>query len=119
MSVLLEKLEALEARYNALTHRLSDPEVISNHAEYQKLAKSHSELSEVVAVYRRYKKVGEELAQAKQLLGEELDAEFRALVEEERRGLLEEQARLERELKRLLIPKDPNDDKNVIVEIRA
>jgi len=119
VSVLLEKLEALEARYNALTHRLSDPEVISNHAEYQKLAKSHSELSEVVAVYRRYKKVGEELAQAKQLLGEELDAEFRALVEEERRGLLEEQARLERELKRLLIPKDPNDDKNVIVEIRA
>lgn len=119
MSVLLEKLEALEARYDAITQRLSDPDVIANPSEYQKLAKSHSELTEVVTVYRRYKKVGEELSQAKQMLGEELDPEFRALVEEERRGLLEEQARLELELKRLLIPKDPNDEKNVIVEIRA
>lgn len=119
MSVLLEKLEALEARYDAITNRLSDPSVISNQAEYQKLAKSHSELGEVIAVYRRYKKVEGELAQAKEMLSEELDADFRQLVEEERRGLLEEQAKLELELKRLLIPKDPNDEKNVIVEIRA
>lgn len=119
MSVLLEKLEALEARYDSITNRLSDPNVIGNQSEYQKLAKSHSELTEVVTVYRRYKKVEEELIQAKQMLTEELDADFRLLVEEERRGLLEEQARLEQELKRLLIPKDPNDEKNVIVEIRA
>lgn len=119
MSTVLEKLAAMESRYEKLTEELSKPEVISNQAEFQKLAKTHAEMTTIIETFRRYKKLEEELQEARELLKDSLEPDFRAMVEEERKSLEEQRAALEQELKRLLLPKDPNDDKNVIVEIRA
>jgi len=119
MSTVLEKLAAMELRYEKLAEELAKPEVISNPAEFQRLAKAHAEMSDIIETYRRYKKLEQDLAAAKELLKESLDPDFRDLVEEERKSLETQREALERELKRLLIPKDPLDEKNVIVEIRA
>lgn len=119
MSTVIEKLEAMEGRYEKIAEELSKPEVISNQAEFQKLAKAHAELTAIIETYRRYKKLTDDLDEARELLKESLEADFRAMVEEERKRLEEERQALEQELKKLLLPKDPNDEKNVIVEIRA
>ncbi len=116
---MIEKLEAIEERYEEITQKLSDPQVISDQQQFQKLAKAHSDLSDVVETFRTYRKVEQELRDTRAMLAEGLDAEMKELVEEERRRLEAEAARLESELKRLLLPKDPNDEKNVIVEIRG
>lgn len=116
---MLDKLNALEERYDELTESLSDPEVIGNQAKYQKLAKAHAELQEVVEVFRQYKKVSQELEDAKEMLKDKLEPDFRELVQAEVEDLAEKKADLEQKLKLLLLPKDPNDEKNVIVEIRA
>src|SRR5690606_41590423 len=80
MSTVLERLEAMEGRYEKLTEELSKPEVISNQAEFQKLAKAHAELSAIVEKYRQYKKLGEDLKEARDRLKENLEADFRAMA---------------------------------------
>lgn len=114
-----EKLEELEARYDELSLTLADPEVIADHNQWRKHAKAHADLEEVVRVYREYKEVNQELADNQEMLDDELEADFRKLVEEETEKLKERKEKLEERLQWLLLPRDPNDEKNVIVEIRA
>lgn len=116
---MLDKLDFLEERYKELSEKISDPEVIGNIKEWQKLVKEHSDLEEVVMKYRELKKVKNDLAEAKEMLQEKLEDDFKEIVKMEIDELEEKKPKLEEELKILLIPKDPNDDKNVIVEIRA
>ncbi len=116
---MFERLEDIEQRYNELTELLTNPEIISNQAEYQKYARSQSALTEIVTVYADYKNVITQLGEIKGLLAEELDSEMREMAELERDELLEKKTKMEEELRVLLLPKDPNADKNVIVEIRA
>lgn len=115
---MLEKLAAIKERYDDITRQMSDPQVISDQSAYRKLAQTHAELSPIVSKYEEYVKTLDELEQAESLL-EEDDAEMRELAREERRELLQRREKLEGELRRLLLPKDPNDEKNVVVEIRA
>lgn len=114
-----DKLEELEARYEELSLRLADPEVIADQAQWQKHVKAHADLEEVVRVYRQYRDVVRELEENQEMLAGDLDPEFRELVEEETRELGLRQSDLEERLQWLLLPRDPNDDKNVIMEIRA
>ncbi|MDK2822319.1 MAG: peptide chain release factor 1 [Clostridia bacterium] len=116
---MFEKLQHLEDRYEELNVLMSDPEVINNPSELQKHAKAQSELTEIVEAYRSYKKVNEELKEARVLLDDKLDPDMKDLVEMEIEELEEKKEKLEEELKILLLPKDPNDEKNVIMEIRA
>lgn len=116
---MLERLAQLEDKYQDLTEKLSDPEIIADHQQFQKLAKAHAELEEVVNVYKEYKSVVAEIAEAKELLEDKLEPDFKAMVQEELEQLEKIKVDLEQELKVLLLPKDPNDEKNVIVEIRA
>jgi peptide chain release factor 1 len=116
---LFEKLDQIEARYDEMTRELSSPEVHDDSARYQKLAKTHSELGEIVAKYREWKGIEKGLQGAKQLVLESDDPEMRQMAHDETRSLEVRHEIVERELKLLLIPKDPNDEKNVIVEIRA
>jgi len=116
---LFKKLDQIEAKYEELTQQLSSAEVLSDSSRYQKLAKTHSDLAEVVAKYRELKEIQKNLAGAKQLLVETDDPEMKQMAHEEEHALEERGQRVEGELKILLLPKDPNDDKNVLVEIRA
>jgi len=116
---LFEKLDQIEARYEEMTAQLSSPEVLADSARYQKLARTHAELSAIVEKHREWKQIEKGLGEAKQLLVESSDAEMKQLAHEEERTLSERKEVVERELKLLLLPKDPNDEKNVIVEIRA
>ncbi|HXX43995.1 MAG TPA: peptide chain release factor 1 [Candidatus Acidoferrales bacterium] len=116
---LFEKLDQIESRYDEMTRELSSPEVLADSARYQKLAKTHAEMGEIVAKYREWKEIEKGLEGAKQLLLESTDAEMKQLAHEEQRSLEDRREIVERELKLLLVPKDPNDEKNVIVEIRA
>ena len=112
------KLQELEAIYIELEKRMADPEVVSNVKEMQELSKKHSELDEVVTDYRRYKQVRAEIAEAKELAGGG-DPELSELAKmelEEKEPMLTE---IEEQLRVALLPKDPNDDKDVIMEIRA
>jgi peptide chain release factor 1 len=112
------KLEQLEKRFDELTEQMADPGVIGDAEQYRKVAKAHSDLSEVVAKFRDWKKVDDSLAQARAML-QERDADLRAMAEEEVAQLEPDMVRIEEDLKVLLLPKDPNDDKNVVLEIRA
>jgi peptide chain release factor 1 len=116
---LFEKLDQIEARYEEMTRELSSPEVHDDSARYQKLAKTHSELGEIVAKYREWKELEKGYEGAQQLVAESDDAEMRQMAHDELRDLEGRREILERELRFLLVPKDPNDEKNVIVEIRA
>lgn len=116
---MYDKLEKLEDKYEELTHLLSQPEVIADQAKFQKYAKAHADLDEIVAKFREYKDVLQGLEDTKQMLNEENDPEFREMLLEERENLLSRRKKLEHELKILLLPKDPNDEKSVIMEIRA
>jgi len=112
------KLEQMEVRFEELTRQMTDPAVIADAAEYRNAAKARSELEEAVSKYREWKKAAGELDQARGML-QESDAELRAMAAEEVARLEPEAARIEHELKLLLLPKDPNDEKNVVLEIRA
>ena len=116
---MLEKLAALEERYEELSLLLADPEVIANQAEWQKHAKNHAALEDIVSTYRVYKGVLTELEENQELLQDKLEPDFRQLVEEEIKDLTDRKEELQQQLKILLLPKDPNDEKNVIMEIRA
>ncbi|WP_027717602.1 peptide chain release factor 1 [Desulfovirgula thermocuniculi] len=116
---MLEKLDGLERRYEELTGLIADPQVMADRERWQQYVKAHAELEEVVSAYREYKKICRELKETKELLADKLDAEFKELVEEEYKELERKKEEMERRLKVLLLPKDPNDEKNVIMEIRA
>ncbi|MGC2331782.1 MAG: peptide chain release factor 1 [Candidatus Acidiferrales bacterium] len=116
---LFEKLDQIESRYEEMTRELSSPEVHDDSARYQKLAKTHSELGEIVAKYREWKELEKGYKGAKQLIAESDDPEMRQMAHDELRDLEGRREIVERELRLLLVPKDPNDEKNVIVEIRA
>ena len=118
MDIILNKLRDIELRYRELEGLLSDPDIVSKQGVYQKYAKEHSNLSELVEAIRRFEKVKERLADNQELLAEN-DEEIRAMAKEENQLLQNEQAELEEKIKILLLPKDPNDDKNVFLEIRA
>ena len=113
---MFEKLEAVEKRYEELTKMIADPEVISNQSEWQKLMKEHAGMEEIVLKFRDYKKVKEAMEEAEELM---LDPDMKELAEEEYYSSKEQLPKLEEELKVLLIPKDPDDDKNIMCEIRA
>lgn len=113
---MFDKLEAVENRYEELTKMISDPEVISNQAEWQKLMKEHASIEDVVLKYREYKKTKQSMQEAEELMK---DPEMKELAEEEYYQAKENLPKIEEELKILLIPKDPDDDKNIICEIRA
>lgn len=116
---MLERLQMLEEKYEELTQKMIDPEVLNNPAELHKCAKAQADLEDVVMVYRRYKKVMSELEDSKAMLLEKLDPEMDEMVKAEIKELSEQKEQLEQELTILLLPKDPNDSKNVIMEIRA
>jgi len=121
MSVLTltEKLDQLDERYQQMTRELSTPEAVSDSARFQKLAKQHAELEEIVAKHREYKQIEKDLAGARQMILESDDAEMRHMAQEEEKQLAARKETVEHELKLLLLPKDPNDEKNIILEIRA
>src|SRR5688500_2235888 len=117
---MLDKLEQIEARYQALADEMGQPEVYTDQAAYAKLAKQQRQLEEVVTKYREWKSLSDELAGAKELLDASGDdEEMRELARVEMETLDERRTRAEEELRVLLLPRDPNDEKNVIVEIRA
>ena len=116
---LFEKLNQVEARYDEITAQLSSPEVLADSARIQKLAKMHAELSEIVKKYRAWKKIDQALRDAKQMASESEEAELRQMAHEEEKQIAPRKEEIEQELKLLLLPKDPTDEKNVIVEIRA
>lgn len=116
---MLDKLQNLEEKYEEISELLSQPDTVSDIARYQKLTKALSDLTDIVTTYREYKRVVSDISEAEALLKETLDADFRELVEQEIRESIERKADLEKELQMLLLPRDPNDEKNVIMEIRA
>ena len=113
---MFEKLEAVEKRYEELTKLISDPEVIANQAEWQKLMKEHASIEDIVLKFREYKKEKQAMEEAEELLH---DPEMKELAETEYYEAKDKLPKIEEELKILLIPKDPDDDKNIICEIRA
>ncbi|MBT2573030.1 peptide chain release factor 1 [Bacillus sp. ISL-51] len=116
---MLDRLQSIEERYEKLNELLSDPEVVNDPKKLREYSKEQSDIQETVDVYRQYRDASEQLADAKAMLEEKLDADMRDMVKEEISGLQDETAALSERLKVLLIPKDPNDDKNVIMEIRG
>ncbi|MEJ5349155.1 MAG: peptide chain release factor 1 [Desulfosoma sp.] len=116
---MFDRLAGLEERYIELEKLLSDPEVINQPREYQKIAKEHADLSPLVEALRRYRKAQEEIESNQDLLRQENDPEMRELIREDLNRLRKELEDTEQALKRMLVPKDPNDEKNVILEIRA
>ena len=116
---MTEKLQAAENRYEELTQKLTDPDVLGNPELYKRIATEHAELEELVGVYRAYKEAVRDRDEARDLLEKPLEDEFRELVKDEYREKAERTAVLEDQLRILLIPKDPNDQKNVIMEIRS
>ena len=116
---MFERLDQIEAKYEELTKALASPEVIHDSAKYQKTAKAHSELSEMVEKYREHKDLKRGIQESRVIIAEESDAELREYAQEELGRLEERLAKVEEELKILLVPKDPNDQKNVVLEIRA
>ena len=116
---MFERLDQIEARYEELTSALATLEIIQDSAKYQKTAKAHSEIAPVVERYREYKDLKKGIAESKAVLADEKDSEMRAYAQEELDNLEVRLARVEEDLKVLLLPKDPNDEKNVILEIRA
>ena len=116
---MLEKLAFIEQRYQELSEKINDPEVIADQEQWQKLMREHADITPIVEKYREYKREDEALREAEEILAEESDTELRQMAQqqiEESKAAVE---RISEELKILLLPKDPNDDKNVIIEIRA
>ncbi len=116
---MLDKLEFIESKYEDLGEKISDPDVIGNQDEWRKFVKEHSHLEPIVNKYKEYKKVQSGIAESKDMLKDKLDKDFKDMVEMELEELSEKKTSLEEELRILMLPKDPNDDKGVMVEIRA
>src|SRR5262245_4725260 len=116
---MLEKLEAIQEKHEELTRQLSDHELLTDQSRYAKVAKQHRDLEEIVSKYREYKALDQGIRDTRELLDAEDDAEMVSLARTELAELEERRATAEAELKVLLLPKDANDEKNVILEIRA
>jgi len=115
---MIERLSGLETRYVELEGLLSDPDVVKDRMRYAKYAREHAELARIMPTFRTYRKVLADLEESRSLLSDD-DPEMRALAKNEIENLEQKEKELKKELQRLLIPKDPNDSKNVILEIRA
>jgi peptide chain release factor 1 len=116
---LSEKLDQLGARYDELTRQLSTSEIVSDTSHFQKVAKQHAELEQIVEKHREFKQIEKDLAGAHQMIAEAEDSEMKQMAYDEEKLLVARKENVERELKLLLLPQDPNDEKSVIVEIRA
>jgi len=116
---MIDKLEAIKSRFEDVGQMLVEPGIISDMKRYSKLSKEYKDLDKIVVKYNEYRKVLSDIESAKSLLDTEKDPEFRNMAKAELDELTPDKERLEEELKKLLIPKDPNDSKNAIVEIRA
>jgi peptide chain release factor 1 len=116
---MLDKLDFLGERYIELNNKISDPDIISDQDQWKKLVKEHSHLEPIVNKYKEYKKIISGIEEAKELLQDKMEKDFKEMVETELSELEDRKEELEEELRILLIPKDPNDEKNVIVEIRG
>ncbi|MBI3681234.1 MAG: peptide chain release factor 1 [Acidobacteria bacterium] len=114
----LQKLDEIEARFESLTRQMADHEVISDPEQYRRTAKAHRDLDEIVTSYREWKKVSGDLEGARTML-QESDPDLRQMASEDVERLEPRLARLEEDLKLLLLPKDPNDEKNIVLEVRA
>ncbi len=119
MSSWIDKLEVIERRYDEVMVRLSEPAVLADPGEYQRLARLHAELTPVVELYQRFKKLQRELEEARGLLQETIDPEMQELAASELEALLDRREALEASLQLMLLPKDPADERNIILEIRA
>jgi len=115
---MFEKLQKIEEKFEALESRLVDPELLKNQNEYQKLLKERSDLKELVTVFKKYKNVVKQIEDSKELLQED-DPEMNEMAEQELKGLESEKESLEKNLKILLIPKDPYEGKNIFLEVRG
>jgi peptide chain release factor 1 len=116
---MFERLQEVEIRYDELGRRLGDPDVISDPQEFQRIAKAHSDLTEIVAKYREFKEVKKQIRETEEMLDESMEDELRRMAQAELDDLKNQFESLSQELKLMLLPKDPNDDKDVILEIRA
>lgn len=117
---MLEKLDFLAEKYEDLNQKISDPDIIADQAQWQKLMKEHAHMEPIIEHYVAFKKAVEGIEESKEMLADKaIDKDFKELCEMELAELTQEKETLEEELKVLLLPKDPNDEKNVIVEIRA
>jgi peptide chain release factor 1 len=116
---MFERLEEVERRYETLSHLLGQPELITKQDAFQRAAREYAELGRVVDLYRRLKKLEEEIKGSQHLLDNEEDEEMKRLAKEELHRLTQEKKKVEEELKMALLPKDPNDGKNILLEIRA
>jgi len=116
---ILDKLLRIEERYEELERLLADPDVVTDHDRVREYAQERAGLSELVQTYRQLKSVGEELGGTRSMLDDELDEEMRTLVQQEIKELESSHEKLQQELRLLLVPKDPNDERDIIMEIRA
>jgi len=116
---MFERLKQIEAKYDELTRQLSSPDIVNDSARYQKTAKAHSDLVDLVTKFREYKELKQGIDESRAMVAEETDAEMKAYAAQELQQLEERLGRVVEELKFLMIPKDPNDAKNVVLEIRA
>src|SRR5246500_2833762 len=116
---MFERLSQIESRYEELTNALASPDIVNDSAKYQKTAKAHSEIAPIVEKYREYKDLTRGIAESKAVIADEKDPDMRAYAQEELTQLEARVGQVEADLKVLLIPKDPNDEKDVILEIRA
>lgn len=117
--MLLDKLAFIENKYDELSVKISDPSIMQNQNEWRKLCKEQADLEIIVNAYKEYKQVIEDLEVNKEMLSEESDKEMKEMLNEEISSLSQREVELEKEIQILLLPKDPNDDKNVFVEIRG
>ena len=115
---MFEKLKGVEKRFSEIEEFLSDPDIINNREAYQKYVREHAELGKVVTVFRTYSQVLEDLDESAELLADG-DSDIKDLAREEIASLTQQKESLEKDLKKLLVPRDPNDERNVIIEIRA
>ena len=115
---MLDKLEGIQDRFLEVEQHLSDPNIINDRQAYQKYVREHAELNKIVAVYREYKKIVNEISESQELL-KDGDPEIKELARDEIAGLTQQKEEREDALKQLLLPKDPNAEKNIILEIRA
>ncbi len=115
---MLDKLNGVEKRFLEVEKLLSDPETVKDRGAFEKLSREHADLSRIVEAYREYRQILDQLADSQELL-KDGDPDIKELAREEVAGLTAQRDALELDLRKMLVPKDPNDDKNVIVEIRA
>jgi peptide chain release factor 1 len=116
---MFERLDQIEARYEEMNRALASPDIVNDSAKYQKTAKAHSELTPIVEKYREYKDLTRGIAESKAVLADEKDPDMRAYAQDELTQLETRVGQVEADLKVLLLPKDPNDEKDIILEIRA